>query len=313
MSKLLAVCYDNERVYGAMLKNGAVMASGHVPIISAKNSSESISNTIRSLTAKADFHDREVAMCLPDNDCFSKELELGGVTETELNMNLPYEFSEFIPSGSEGDYIFDYQVLPTPKDAPGRILAVAASRRVVNYYRELAEDANLELVRLVPETSALGDLVEGSSCAGKMCCIISVGADSTMVYIFEGSKNLATHEITGGIAMIREGLQSHGVSLFDGSKQVRDSVLAMDYCVENIEGVCTSILSALGFFLEKRLFRPYTPIYLAGEGSLIPSLREKLSKGVGIECENIAKLIPGTIDNETAAVLAPAIGAAMMR
>ena len=159
----------------------------------------------------------------------------------------------------------------------------------------------------------MGDLVEGSALKGKLCCIITVDADSTMVRIFRGSRNLASHEITGGIAMVKEAMMNHNVSFFDGSKENRSAVLNLDYCRENVESVCTNIVSALAYFLERRLLRPYTPIFLAGEGALIPSLGETLSRSVGDKCENIAKLIPGQIDNETAAILAPAIGAAMIR
>ena len=313
MSRLLAVRYDSERVYGALIKNGAVTSASSIPIVSAKNSSESISNTIRALTAKAGFHDRETAMCLPDNDCLTRLLEIGAITEAELNMNLPYEFGEFIPSGAEGDYIFDYQTMAGEKGAANQILAVAVSRRTVNFYRDLADDSDLELVRLVPETLALGDLVEAGAMRGKLCCIITVDADSTMLRIFRGSRNMASHEITGGIAMVKEAMMNHNVSFFNGSKENRAAVLNLDYCRENVESVCTNIVSALAYFLERRLLRPYTPIFLAGEGALIPSLGETLSRSVGDKCENIAKLIPGQIDNETAAMLAPAIGAAMIR
>jgi len=313
MARILAITNDSERVYAAMVKNGAVEMARTTPIVSTKNNSEGIAAAIRNMTSKTDFSEHNAAMTLPDEESILKPMEAGDLTEQDLQMNLPYEFGEYIATGSEQNYMYDYQVLPGEKGQPRRLLAVAVQRKAVYHCTDIAEDAKLTLVRLAPETVALGDLVEASWLSGKLCCIIDVGPDSALLRIFKGCECLASHEVMGGIAMIKEALHNRNLSFFEGTREERRSVLDQPHCREAAANVSANIISALAYFLEQRILKPYTPIYLMGEGSLIPALVDNLSRGVGVECQNIAKLIPGKIEDEYAALLAPAIGAALLR
>lgn len=313
MAKILAVAHDADRVYLAMVKNGAVETARSVPIVSAKNNSEGIAAAIRNLTAKNEFRESTAAMALPDVECVFRQLSPGNVSERELEMNLPYEFGDYISAGSEENYIFDYQVLPAAKGEPARLLCVAAQRKAIAACADIAEDAKLNLVRLAPETVALGDLVEAGSLRGKLCCLISVGADSALVRIYRGVECLASHEVMGGVLPVREALQLHNLTFFDGSREERAAVYNQSICRRAVESVCAGILNAMAYFLERRILVPYTPVFLMGEGALIPGLRENLSRGVGADCVNVSALIPGRIDDELAAMLAPAVGAALLR
>ena len=252
-------------------------------------------------------------MTLPDVECVFKQKEAGSVSERELEMSLPYEFSDYIAAGSEGNYLYDYQVLPAKKGEAARLLCVAAQRKAIALCADIATDAKLSLTRLAPETVALGDLIESGNLHGKLVCIIDVGAEAVLVRIYRGVECLASHEIMGGILPIKEALQTLNLSFFDGTAEERAAVFNQSVCRQTVESLNTNILSALAYFLERRILIPYTPIFLMGEGALVPALRESLSRGVGAECVNISALIPGQIDEEHAAVLAPAIGAAMLR
>ena len=313
MAKILAVAYDADRVYLAALKNGAVEAVRSAPIVSTKNNSEGIADAIRSLTAKSEFGESSAAMALADVECVFKQRAAEGVSERELEMNLPYEFGDFIAAGSEANYIYDYQALPAEKGEAVRLLCVAAQRKAVALCKDVAEDAKLNLVRLAPETVALGDLVEASSMRGKLCILVDVGAESVLVRIYRGVECLASHEIMGGVLPVKEALQMHNLGFFDGTDEERAAVYSQSICRQTAENIAADVVSALAYFLERRILVPYTPLFLLGEGALIPGLRESLSRGVGTECVNVSALISGRIDDAHAAVLAPAIGAAMLR
>ena len=313
MAKILAITNDSERVYVALLNNGAADGARSAPIVSSRNTSEGIAAAIRNIKAKTGSNESDAAMALPDVDCILKTMDLGERTDRDLEMNLPYEFGEFIPTGSESNYAYDYQVLPHAKGEEIRLLCAAVQRKAIYQCTDVAQDAKLNLVRLAPETVALGDLIVKNGMDGKPCCIIDIGADTVLIRIYRGIECLASHEIMGGVAVIREALQSRNLGFFEGTREERRVVFDQQLCRDAAAGVAANIISALAYFLEQRILRPYTPIYLMGEGSLIPNLCENLSHGIGTECMNIAKLIPGRIEDEYAAVLAPAIGAAMLR
>lgn len=313
MARILAITNDSERVYAAMLRNDAVEITRSAPIVTAKNNSEGIAAAIRNMTSKSDFNESAAAMALPDYECILKQREAGDISERDLEMNLPYEFNEFIATGSEQNYAYDYQVLPTRRGNPRRLLLAAVQRKSIYLCTDIAADAKLNLVRLAPETVALGDLVAAGGLSGKLCCIIDIGIDSVLLRIYRGVECLASHEVMGGVAVIREALQARNLGFFEGTREERETVMNQPHCREAAEGISANIISALAYFLEQRILRPYTPIYLMGVGSLVPALSKSLSRGVGADCPNISKLIKGKIENEYAALLAPAIGAALLR
>ena len=311
MGKYLAVTYDRERVYTALVRNGAVAGAATGLIMSAKNSGEAISTAVRETAAKHGLKTPESAMTLPDRDCLTKRLDGTQLTEADLLMNLPYEFGDYIRTGMEADYKFDYQVVYADKHER-RILAVAVLRSAISEAVEIATDAATELSRLVPETCALGDLIETHT-RGLKCAVITVGGEETMIRLYAGAECYASHEINFGVSMIREELQNRNLSFFEGAAPLRNEVLEGTVAREESESLAMNVLSALDYFREEGLFFPEMPIYFAGEGALVPRILRQIAEGTGAKCETVAKLIKGTIDENLAVMLAPAIGAAIER
>ena len=311
MGKYLAVSYDSERVYIALVKNGVVSGAASGPIVSAKNTGEAVSVAVRDTAQKHNLKNPESAMAIRDTECLTKRLDGKQLTEGDLMMNLPFEFGDFIRSGLEADYIFDYQVVYADKKER-RLLAVAVPRTTVNDAIEIASDAEMELSRLVPETCALGDLVEYFS-HGLKCAIVVINSEDTMIRLYSGPECIASHEINYGVSLIKEALQARSLSFFEGSAAAKGEVFDSELARDVADSLSMNILSALDYFHEQGVFDATMPVYLAGEGALVPQIMRRLREESGATCENIAKLMKGSIEENLAPMLASAIGAAIDR
>ena len=310
MGKYLAVNYDSERVYIAAVKNGVVSGAATGLIVSAKNTGEAVSTAVKETMLKYGLKGAEAALVIPDTECFTKRIDGSQLAESDLLMNLPFEFGDYIRSGLEGDYIFDYQVLHAAKKER-KLLAVAVLRSIVSDTIEIASDAGLELSRLVPETCALGDLIEHHT-PGLKCAVISINSEDTMLRLYSGPECVASHEINYGVSLIKGALQDRSISLFENSvakSEVFDSELARNVS----ESLSESILSALEYFYEQGIFDSSMPIFLAGEGALVQPLVKQLRDKSRLSCENIIRLMQGSIEENLAPVLASAVGAAIDR
>ena len=336
MAKLIAYRENGERVFLALLNNGAVTqtASGH--IAGTRNTDEEISNAVRELMNKEGMKAAEGVTVLPDNACIMKEIDVTGMSAANLAMNLPYDFGEFVPAGQEVNFVFDYQVLPVIKaEKPPkqkhklfekgkkekevrqpdryRVLATAVSRGTIARQTEIAKDAGFTLTRLAPESVALGDLVAVSPYRDRDCCIISMGLDSTVIRIYRRFENIASHEINVGLRPVKMILGDHNFSFFDGNPAQRNAVFDTEECAETIKELVSQIAYVLDYFAERGFYHADTEVFLAEEGAIIAPLARDLSAQLGKECRNVSALMRGKVKDEDAAMLAAAVGASVVR
>lgn len=342
MAKLLAFRENGERVFLALMNNGVITQTATGIIAGTKNTDEEISNALRELMGKEGIRVSEGAAALPDNTCIMKEIDVTNMSASNLSMNLPYEFGEFIPVGQEINFVFDYQVLPAvrikkekkktkekvrfkdlfrkhekteeEKQAERRrILGTAVSRGLIAQKSEIAKDAGFSLARLAPESVALGDLVETSPYRDRDCCIISMGLDSTVIRIYRRYENIASHEINLGLRPVRDILADHNFSFFEGNAAQRSAVFDSPECLSITKELVAEIAYVLNYFSERGFYGKETEVFLAEEGALIAPLARDLSAQLGRECRTAAALMKGKVKEEDAAMLAAAVGAAIFR
>jgi len=349
MAKMIAFRENGERVFLALMNNGTVLqtASGH--IAGTKNTDEEISNALRELMGKEGIKAAEGAAALPDNACIMKEIDVTGMSAANLAMNLPYDFGEYVPVGQEINFVFDYQALPVIKaEKPKkpkrekqekrklferkkmpfdgqkkkaeerkpdryRILATAVSRASIAKQTEIAKDAGIPLVRLAPESVALGDLVETSPYRDKECCIISMGPDSTVIRIYRRFENIASHEINLGLRPVKGILADHNFTFFDGNAAQKSAIFDLPECMDVIRELVSQIAYVLDYFAERDFYHTNTEVFLAEEGATVTTISRELSSQLGRECRNVSALMKGKVRDEDAAMLAAAVGAGIFR
>ncbi|MGI6105890.1 MAG: type IV pilus biogenesis protein PilM [Raoultibacter sp.] len=128
---LKVVVCDGDSVKDIVLAKmpDGMVADGHVVSIDA------MVDFIKDTTKGMKSLSKQAAFIIPQADSLTRRLQIPAMTTSELDINLPYEFRDYITQGKE-KYLYDYAVLNTEKSEEGEItgfdlLAVAATKEVM--------------------------------------------------------------------------------------------------------------------------------------------------------------------------------------
>ena len=100
---------------------------------------------------------------VPDEVTVCRSFTMPVMTEAQLEVNLPFEFSDYISSEPQ-KYVYDYIVLDVKKDEEGKPVemdlmgAVMSKEEVLNYVN-IFRNAKMKLTTLIPEEIALGNIM----------------------------------------------------------------------------------------------------------------------------------------------------------
>ena len=101
-------------------------------------SHDAMADLIKSVVKNTGGVPKDAAFVVPGTDSLFRRLSLPAMTEKELQLNLPYEFRDYISQGKDR-YVYDYAMLGMqagPDDAPEgmELLAVAAPKQAIADY-----------------------------------------------------------------------------------------------------------------------------------------------------------------------------------
>ena len=104
-------------------------------------------------------HSIETAVVLPDEITFIQRTAMPIMTDKQVGVNLPYEFSNLIPE-NEDEYLYDYSVLSIDQEkGTMNVIAAAVRRELVDNYRDMFQHAGMNIVKAVPKAVCLQKFV----------------------------------------------------------------------------------------------------------------------------------------------------------
>lgn len=112
---------------------------------------------------------KDVAFVMPVSDSLVRRISIPAMTAKELELNLPYEFRDYIAQGKDR-YAYDYAVLGTHVGADGvpesmDLLIAASMKDTIADYTEMFRRAGMRLRIALPVQAAFQNLV-GGECEG---------------------------------------------------------------------------------------------------------------------------------------------------
>lgn len=122
------------------------------------------------------------ALVLPPQCTICQHVTLPVMSETELNLNLPFEFRDYIGKDTES-YDYDY-IVEDIRDGVMDLYAAAVRREVVEEYRILLRNAGLSLKIATPPEMAWLNLISRKDTLPETLAILDVGHNSTRISIF---------------------------------------------------------------------------------------------------------------------------------
>ena len=121
-------------------------------------SPESMAKFLQDVRKRNRLRERDCALVLPTSQVYFRHVTLPRMTIGELELNLPYEFRDFIQDDPE-EYVFDYAVDEIVRNDEGEIermelFAAAVRRSLVDQYAHMLRKAGLRLRMVTPAPMA---------------------------------------------------------------------------------------------------------------------------------------------------------------
>lgn len=272
------------------------------------SSFELLGDSIRQVLHENKMGGRECALIIPAVYLTLRRLSLPLMTVQQLEMNLPYEFRDFLGSDRE-EYIFDYAVNEIKQDENGGgtmdISAVAVRREIVEKFRSACRAAGVRMTVAVPVESAYSNYIrkfgEGEN---REYCIVDLGRGGTRICFYKGAVHEATRIIEYGT--------SHITSAVEVMVGANAEAMARDNASAMYNVIATDVRKAINFYSFNNRDSEISELYVCGEGANYPELIDAIMQATQLEIRSISDMLPADFDRrEDMSVFIQAFGAAL--
>lgn len=255
-----------------------------------KMDQKKLADVLKKLYDASGIRNNKVVMALPEFSVFTRFLELPGVKKEELKDTVYYEAKQYIPlplNEVQLDYIpigFN-----TEKNAP-RVLVVAAARKVIDIYVNIAIEANLDLIAIETESVAMGRAMYRAT-GKKDLVMLDFGANNTDMSILSEGNLVFSQSIAIGSDSLTQAIVNK--FNFDSSRAEefkRNYGLVANVLEGKIAKVLAPIMDSImvevrrgvEFYKSRTLSIAPVDYILSGDGALLPGLKEYVSKALNV-------------------------------
>ena len=253
------------------------------------------------------------ALVLPPSQVICRLVTMPRMTAGQLEMNLPYEFSDFI-QGVADQYHCDYALCQPSRQEEEEngvpMMAAAAAKSTLAGYHRMFSQAGVRLKTVLPQEMALIQLTRA---AEKEFCFVDLGHQATRITVVWRDRVQATRQIAlGGRSLDMAVADELGVDAFlAGTYKLSNhqNILSTPVVTELCDRIAVEILKVINFYQFTYRSSSLEGVYLVGGGASLLPLRKAIESAVGLPLLDIEDLMPGT--GPEAAAGAFAAGAAM--
>ena len=251
----------------------------------------------------------ECGIVVPDEEVVCRKLTLPAMTEKQLEVNLPFEFSDFI-SGKPTRYVYDYAMEQIIEDESGKpkemvLTGAVMSKDAVTNYVDMFRAAGFKLRTLIPQEIALTNIVKEAVANNRIdpdqeFCLVNLGHRATQVYIFKGETLVVLRKIYIGGESIDKAIAEHEIIdeyLARTHKNTNyNDVLESEYCKEAFGKIAVEIMKVINFYKFNNRESNIEDIYFCGGGSNILQLCDHIAAVNGLDHQPINRLLPINAD-----------------
>lgn len=257
----------------------------------------------------------QAALVLPSAQTICRFVTMPRMTEEQLKLNLPYEFSDFVQDTGD-QYHCDYALCePTEGEDEESIpmMVAAASKRTLGEYAEMFAQAGIKLRTMLPQEMALLRLCGERGAGAEEFCFVDLGHQFTRVTAVKGDRVQATRQIALGgrnldAAISRELGTNPYLSNTYKTTDFQD-VLTLPAVMELCDRIAVEILKVINFYRFTYRSSNLDGVYLVGGGAALEPLRWSISGIVDMPLLHPEKFMPEAGEGAAAGIFAA--GAAM--
>lgn len=268
-------------------------------------SPETMAKYLKNLRGQEHIREKNCALVLSSTQCFFRHVTLPAMTVSELELNLPYEFRDFI-SDNPDDYIYDYAVDELVRDEEGGIVrmelfAAAVSKELVQTYSIMLKKAGFKLKMVTPAPMAYTRLIRAHAekfpaDADKDIVLVDIGYSGIVVSLFRGLQYDSARTIDYGcqeldriIADIK-GIDPYtaGSYKFTNFEGVLDDPECLGLC----DRIAMEISKVINFYNFNNPEREIEKLCFLGGGARIPQLTQSIAEAVSVPATSVEVLLP---------------------
>ncbi|HVZ58760.1 MAG TPA: type IV pilus assembly protein PilM [Patescibacteria group bacterium] len=256
---------------------------------------QAMAQAVQRLVVDAKVTSKSVTIALPENQVFTKVIEMPELSDKELSSAIYWEAEQHIPAPLNTMAI-DYKVVRrnishalSPKM---QVLLVGAPSALVHRYQQIIEMTGLSIAAVETEIiSVVRALIPANSTATLL--LVTIGALSTSLAIVQAGTIIFTYSIPlGGAAMDRAiasnfGFAPQQAEEYKKTYGINDQSLGgkISLALQPIlMSILTEVKKALAYYVDKYANdTPISQIVLTGGSSLLPGLDLFFVKNAGIE------------------------------
>ncbi len=249
-----------------------------------------LADAVKTLFSTAKMRNKLVVMALPESSVFTRFLEFPGVKEDELENAVYYQAKEYIPMSID-DVQMSYVSLGFNQEKNAfKVLLVAAPKKVIQIYLNVAEKAGLQPIAIETESVAMGRAMFKSS-GMKHVVMLDFGATSTDMSIMLDGQLVFSQSIAIGSDSLTQAVVNKFNFEYQQAEEYKRNYGVVEGILEGkmyatlspiLEALMNEVRRGIEFYKNKTLAAAPSNVLLSGDGALLPGLAEYISKGLGV-------------------------------
>lgn len=255
---------------------------------------ELIAKTIRKIVDEAKVKAPYVNVALPENQVYTKIIEMPVLSDKELSSAIYWEAEQYIPIPLT-QITLDHKVLFRPEKGQGEkmdVLLVGAPTSLIGKYQHIFDMAGLSINAMETDIlSAVRTLAWRTGAPNTL--LVHMGAMNTSLAIIKGSEIVSSYSIpTGGIAFTRAIAADFGFTLSQAEEYKRTYGISEknaggkigEATAPLLSSITSEIKKVLAYFNEKyKGEASVQQIVLSGGSAKLPGVNLYFAENCGIE------------------------------
>ncbi len=255
-----------------------------------KTDKKKLVDALKKLFSSSGIKNKKIVMALPEFSVFTRFLEFPGVKKEELKDAVYFEAKQYIPMP-----LNEVQLSYVPigfnkeKNAP-KVLVVAAPRKIIDIYIEIAVSAGLELISIETESTAMGRAMYRST-GKKDLVMLDFGANTTDMSILSEGNMVFSQSIAIGSDSLTQAVINKFNFNYQRAEEFKRSYGIVENVLEGkiyevlspiLESIMVEVRRGIEFYKSRTLSASPKDFLLNGDGALLPGLSEYVSKSLSV-------------------------------
>lgn len=269
-----------------------------------------VSDFIKELRTQYKLPKGECGLVIPDKLVICRNLTLPAMTVDQLEVNLPFEFSDYI-SDEPQKYVYDYALKQMIYDENGNpkemnLTAAVMSKESVDTYTNMFKAAGFQLRVLVPQEIAMTNIMrkaleEGRIMPGKEYCIVNLGHTTTQVFVFRGDELVVLRNIHMGsntldkIIAENENIDEFVARGYKNSNFI--NILDKDYVQQQYHAIALEVRKVINFYRFNNRSSELEDIYFIGGGSRLKGFAPLIAELNELNFRSSMEFLPDQVEN----------------